>query len=89
MSWQQLRNEAAANSRFEFSHDFPEHGAVRRLPIELAQPSNSFVIAQASTMKLPRRSQCKELAVSSPSSGSLEQQRHPQWQRWKQHTKPI
>jgi len=42
MSWQQLRNEAAANSRFEFSHDFPEHGAVRRLPIELAQPSNSF-----------------------------------------------
>ena len=41
MNWQQLRNEAAANSRFEFSHDFLAPEAVRRLPIELAQRSNS------------------------------------------------
>jgi hypothetical protein len=76
MSWQQLRNEAAANSRFEFPHDFLEPETVRRLQIELAQRSNSSRHRSSKYGEAcPRRSQCKELSVSSPSSGSLARRR--------------
>src|SRR5260370_31591854 len=80
-SWQQLRNETAANSRFEFSHDFLEPEAVRRLQIELAQRSNS---SRHRSSKYggacPRPSQFKEPSASSPSSGSFARRRTLHWQ---------